>query len=80
MKMEMMLKKDELLDTKGVDTSDSPFDKVDEDEDSKAKMDMFVSGHYIINTIEYTYSEGDNQMGQKVSLLRREWPLRSNDI
>ncbi len=79
-KMEMMLKKDELLDTKGVDTSDSPFDKVDEDEDSKAKMDMFVSGHYIINTIEYTYSEGDNQMGQKVSLLRREWPLRSNDI
>ena len=74
-----MEKTEEILEEKGVDVKDNAFPK-NEEKDVPHKLDEFVSGHYIISSIEYTFEEGDNQMGQKLTLLRREWPLRANDI
>ena len=70
---------------KGVDPEDGLFDsKPDESpEDSHetpAKLDGFMSGHYVIGGIEYIYSEGNQAMTQRLSLLRREWPVRANNL
>ena len=78
-KTKVMEKTEEILEEKGVDIKDNAFPK-NEEKDVPHKLDEFVSGHYIISSIEYTFEEGDNQMGQKLTLLRREWPLRANDI
>ena len=78
-KTKVMEKTEEILEEKGVDVKDNSFPK-NEEKDVPHKLDEFVSGHYIISSIEYTFEEGDNQMGQKLTLLRREWPLRANDI
>ena len=79
-KSDAIRKNEERLEKKGVKTSDNTFEKDKEDKETPHVLDEFVSGHYIISKIEYTYRGSDNQLGQKITLQRREWPLRSNDI
>lgn len=43
-------------------------------------VDDFLSGYYIIGGMQYTYKAGDASVGQKLNLLRREWPSRMNNI
>jgi len=42
-------------------------------------LDTFLSGHYVIENINIIY-EADTGMRQEVTLLRREWPARINNI
>ena len=78
-KATMLQKTEEKLKEKGVKTEDNAFPKK-EHPDVPHVLDEFVSGHYIISKIEYTFKRGANQMGQKLTLIRREWPVRVNDI
>lgn len=62
---------------------DEPFN-LGEDPDNaperlpKQALDTFLSGYYIIETIDYKYSsEGTKQV---VTLLRREWPTRTENL
>tara|TARA_Y100000385_G_scaffold291952_1_gene374537 strand:+ start:10526 stop:12019 length:1494 start_codon:yes stop_codon:yes gene_type:complete len=79
-KSDAIRKDEERLKQKGVQTSDNTFEKDKDDKETPHVVDEFISGHYIISSIEYTFRAGQNQLGQKLSLQRREWPLRSNDI
>jgi hypothetical protein len=79
-KSDAIRKDGERLKEKGVKTEDNTFEKDKEDKETPHVLDEFISGHYIISSIEYTFRAGQNQLGQKLSLQRREWPLRSNDI
>ncbi len=68
----------ELKDTAGFDTK-----KVEDTEvgdPGTYVVDEFLSGYYIIGGIQYTYKTGDASIGQKLNLLRREWPSRMNNI
>ena len=51
----------------------------------EAKMDNFLTGFYIIGGITYTYSSSSVNtlqptIKQKLTLLRREWPSRMNNV
>lgn len=50
----------------------------------KQALDTFLSGYYIIEDIKYTYSAKDskarNNAKQVVTLLRREWPTRTENL
>jgi hypothetical protein len=72
-------KQTEELKKKGVKTNDSPID-IEDDEDAKITLDDFTSGYYIIGGIEYIYEEGNPSIRQKLTLLRREWPVKAIDI
>ena len=62
---------------------DEPFDlgadpDMDPDRLPKQALDTFLSGYYIIEDIVYTYNnEGTRQV---VTLLRREWPTRTENL
>lgn len=43
-------------------------------------VDEFLSGYYVVGGMQYTYKKGDESIGQKINLLRREWPSRINNI
>jgi hypothetical protein len=43
-------------------------------------LDDFLSGFYIIGDIRYKYSKKLGRMTQSLTLLRREWPSRFNNI
>jgi hypothetical protein len=43
-------------------------------------VDEFLSGYYVVGGIQYTYKAGDAGIGQKINLLRREWPSRINNV
>ena len=43
-------------------------------------VDEFLSGYYVVGGMQYTYKAGDAGIGQKINLLRREWPSRINNI
>lgn len=43
-------------------------------------VDEFLSGYYVVGGIQYTYKAGDASVGQKINLLRREWPSRMNNV
>ena len=43
-------------------------------------MDSFLSGHYVIGSIIYRYSAKTQKISQEMTLLRREWPSRVNNI
>lgn len=43
-------------------------------------VDEFLTGYYVVGGIQYTYKAGDDSVGQKLNLLRREWPSRVNNI
>lgn len=43
-------------------------------------LDEFLSGFYIIGDIRYKYSKKIGRITQSLTLLRREWPSRFNNI
>ena len=75
---------------KGMDTSEKaqPNTLREGDEDgnkgetgtAEQRLDEFASGHYIVGGIEYIYKDGDPSIRQKLTLLRREWPIRVNTV
>ena len=75
-------KKEEHLKNKGSNTEDKAFESKLEGESEEApiRQDDFTTGHYIIGGIEYIYSEGNQALTQRLTLLRREWPTRANNL
>ena len=75
---------------KGMDNSDKAQDNSLREGDAdgnkgdsgvaEQRMDNFVSGHYIVGGIEYIYKDGDPSIRQRLTLLRREWPIRANTV
>lgn len=67
-------KKDELgFETKPqVDTDDELADQ--------SAIDEFLSGFYVVGSIKYIYKKSTGLFKQKMTLLRREWPTRLNNI
>jgi hypothetical protein len=54
---------------------------IESDGGDKIAMDEFHSGFYIIEDIEYMYDyENGKGIQQKVTLLRREWPTKLNQV
>jgi hypothetical protein len=45
-----------------------------------ATLDDFLSGYYVIGDIKYRYSSKKEVITQVLTLLRREWPSRLNNI
>lgn len=43
-------------------------------------IDSFLSGFYVIGSIVYRYSSKTQKISQEMTLLRREWPSRLNNI
>ena len=81
-KSNLISSKEEELSKKGVDIEDKAFPAELEEEPLEApiRQDDFTTGHYIIGGIEYIYSEGDQAITQRLTLLRREWPTRANNL
>ena len=76
-------KTDEVLKEKGVKAEEKAFDfedKGESDSNQEIALDDFVSGHYIIGGIEYIYKQGERSVRQRLTLLRREWPVLVNSI
>jgi hypothetical protein len=40
----------------------------------------FLSGYYIIENIDYVYTEDNKKMVQELTLIRREWPGKAVDL
>lgn len=74
--------KEEALKQKGVKVEDKAFESKSEEEpqENPVRQDDFVTGHYIVGGIEYIYSEGNQALTQRLTLLRREWPTRANNL
>lgn len=70
---------DEILKKKGAKPEDKSFDFKDDGE-SQMTLDSFLSGHYIVGGLEYIYETGNRTISQRLTLLRREWPVRANSI
>lgn len=83
-KVEGAKKEEEVRKEKGVNTEDKAVDFKNEGEGvtghDEAKLDDFLSGHYIIGGIEYIYEKGMKSMRQRLTLLRREWPVLTNTL
>ena len=81
-KSQVIAAKEEKLKKKGVKVDDKAFDSKNEVEAEEApvKQDDFITGHYIVGGIEYIYSDGDQALTQRLTLLRREWPTRANNL
>ena len=63
--------------------SDRPFGagrSEDTDRNPSQALDQFLSGHYVIENIDYVYTKGTNGIRQKVTLIRREWPTRIKNL
>lgn len=45
-----------------------------------SSIDEFLTGFYVVGGITYTYSRRLQKITQKLTLLRREWPSRLNNI
>lgn len=62
--------------------TDQPFDagKADSANDAQQVMDRFLSGHYIIENIDYIIDNPDAGVKQVVTLIRREWPTRIKNL
>lgn len=62
--------------------SDKPFDagKAEDAADAQQVMDKFISGHYIIENIDYIIEGPDAGIKQIVTLIRREWPTRIKNL
>ena len=52
----------------------------DTDNRPSQSLDQFLSGHYIIENIDYTYAKGTSGIRQEVTLIRREWPTRIKNL
>jgi len=57
-------------------------DKADFDDDLAAKstVDEFLTGFYIVGAMKYIYKKSDAKIKQQLTLLRREWPSRINNL
>ena len=53
--------------------------EVTNEEEPDQMLDTFLSGYYVIGNINYKYSV-DVGLTQEVTLLRREWPARLNNL
>lgn len=42
---------------------------------NEPKLNKYLTGMYVIGNIEYSYNSNDQGISQKLTLLRREWPL-----
>lgn len=62
--------------------TDQPFDagKAEDANDAQQVMDRFLSGHYIIENIDYIIDEPEGGLKQVVTLIRREWPTRIKNL
>ncbi len=62
--------------------TDQPFDagKAEDANDAQQVMDRFLSGHYIIENIDYIIDEPEGGIKQIVTLIRREWPTRIKNL
>ena len=49
------------------------------EKDYSQMLDKFLSGHYIVENIDYIYT-ADKGMQTKITLIRREWPVRSSTL
>ncbi len=78
-KVEASRKNSEVLKKKGVKTNDN-MTGFEDDGESQIMLDDFASGYYIIGGIEYIYEEGSPSIRQRLTLLRREWPIKAFDI
>lgn len=78
-KVTMSRDNDALLKEKGVKSENKSFD-FEDDGESDMTLDDFTSGHYVIGGIEYIYETGNPTIRQRLTLLRREWPVRANSL
>lgn len=69
-------KAEDNFETEGVDESDDSS-RVDP---AVYVVDEFLSGYYIVGGIQYIFRAGQEHVKQKLTLLRREWPSRINNI
>jgi hypothetical protein len=62
--------------------TDQPFGagKAEDSNDAQQVMDRFISGHYIIENIDYIIDEPEGGLKQVVTLIRREWPTRIKNL
>ena len=62
--------------------TDQPFGagKAEDANDAQQVMDRFLSGHYIIENIDYIIDEPEGGIKQVVTLIRREWPTRIKNL
>ena len=61
------------FDTEAPETPDIPSHE-------EAAYDEFLSGNYIVGGIEYIYKQTTGVITQRLTLLRREWPARINNM
>ena len=61
---------------------DQPFSagKAEDANDAQQVMDRFISGHYIIENIDYIIEGPEAELRQVVTLIRREWPTRIKNL
>ena len=57
-------------------TKSNPDDRIGDG----ATVDEFLTGYYVIGNISYRYSAKIGRVTQVLTLLRREWPSRVNNI
>lgn len=64
---------------KGFKTSDKP-DIAHETTLSKQTLNEFLSGYYVVGKMKYVYKASEGIVKQHLTLLRREWPGRINNM
>lgn len=62
----------------GFDVSDDATEEVPQA--GTVVADEFFSGYYVVGSIQYIYKSEYPSVAQKITLLRREWPSRINNI
>lgn len=66
-------------DKKGFPTTEKP-DIAHETNRLPSALNEFLSGFYVVGKIRYTYKATDGVVKQHLTLLRREWPGRINNM
>lgn len=62
----------------GFDTGDDQTEEIPQA--GTVVADEFLSGYYVVGAIQYIYKANFPSVAQKITLLRREWPSRVNNI
>ena len=57
-----------------------PVPDLNDELSDKSSIDDFLSGFYVIGSIKYIYKKSDQVIKQQMTLLRREWPARINNL
>jgi hypothetical protein len=69
----------EAKDEKGFETDQEVEAENVNDLNADQVKDEFLTGYYIIGGIKYVYSQSTG-LTQKLTMLRREWPSRINNL